>query len=133
MTTKLARVVPCLLLCWLGSARADAPLQLTIAGADVLPRTAHTTIAVYVTLPAESADLPLALSLHIDGEAIELVRGRLLRADAKSDGQGNLEFSVPVVARSPGAAILRVELMTYACDPRCRRVDVSRSRALRVR
>jgi hypothetical protein len=115
---------------------AESKLTVTISGPETLTRAAHASIPVWVTLPPDSTelrDLPLALTPHIDGTAIELVRGRLLRADAKAEESGQLRFLIPVVARSEGTAILRVELMTYACDPRCRRVDASTTRVLHVR
>jgi hypothetical protein len=114
----------------------ESALTVTISGPETLTRAAHTSIPVLITLPPDTTDLrelPLALTPHIDGTAIELVRGRLLRADAKVEATGQLRFLIPVVAHSEGTAILRVELMTYTCDPRCRRVDASGTRVLRVR
>jgi hypothetical protein len=103
-------------------------------GDDSLPLSAHTSIPVVVELaPPSAAGHPLLLTPHIEGNAIELVRGRLLRADAKPDDATHLRFELPVVARSEGTAILRVDLITYSCDPVCRRVSASESRVLHVR
>jgi hypothetical protein len=127
------------LLGWLclpgGSTQAEPPqpVQISITGADTLTRDTHTALGVVVTLPPEGAEMPLALTPHVDGSAVELVRGRLLRADAKQARAGELHFAIPVVARSEGTAILRVDLMTYACDPACRRIDVHGARVLHVR
>jgi len=114
-------------------AAPEPPAWITISGADTLQRDTHTALAVVVTLPPERAEMPLALTPHIDGSAVELVRGRLLRADAKQARAGELHFAIPVVARSEGTAILRIDLMTYACDPVCRRIDVHGARVLHVR
>jgi hypothetical protein len=117
-------------------ARAEPPateLRVEIAGPETLGRGSHISIPIFVTVPRASQDMPLALTPHIEGEAVELVRGRLLRADGKLDENGRLRFELPVVGHSDGTAILRVEVMTYACEPRCVRVDASQTRALRVR
>ena len=99
----------------------------------MLARDAHASIPVEVALPTGSADWPLTLTPRVEGTALELVRGRFLRADAKQVDATHLRFEVPVVARGQGTAILRVELMTYACEPECRALTVQDSRVLRVR
>lgn len=108
-------------------------IGIEIGEAAVLTRASHTSIQVAVSLPAETNDMPLMLTPHIDGDAIELVRGRLLRSDAKKSPDGRLLFAVPVVARAQGTALLRVDVMTYACSERCRRLDASSTYALHVR
>jgi hypothetical protein len=40
---------------------------------------------------------------------------------------------VPVLAKSEGTAILRVDVMTYVCERVCRRVVLRDSEVLRVR
>jgi hypothetical protein len=82
---------------------------------------------------ANGASAPLLLTPRIEGSAVELVRGRLLRADARVLDATHLRFELPVVARSEGTAILRVEVTTYLCTTRCRRVLASESRVLHVR
>jgi hypothetical protein len=119
----------------LGHAAADGGrVGLHIAGADSLPLSAHTSIPVLVELsPPSAARHPLLLTPHIEGNAVELVRGRLLRADGKQEDATHVRFELPVVARSEGTAILRVDLMAYLCDPLCRRVNASDNRILHVR
>lgn len=136
MTTERILLTALLIaLGWLGHAAADGgKVGLHIAGDDALPLSAHTSIPVLVELsPPLAASYPLLLTPHIEGNAVELVRGRLLRADGKPEDATHLRFELPVVARSEGTAILRVDLMTYLCDPVCRRVSASDSRVLKVR
>lgn len=119
-------------LIWSASAAAG-DLLLTLQPEQHLARDAHTSIAVSVQLPEGSDNLPLLLTPRIEGAAVELVRGRLLRSDAKQTDATHLRFEIPVVARSEGTAILRVQLSTYACTERCRQVQVSASTVLAVR
>jgi hypothetical protein len=113
---------------------AAAPeLQISLRPEQHLRRDAHTAIEVIVQLPEGSADLPLLLTPRIEGAAVELVRGRLLRSDAKLVERGRLRFEVPVVARSEGTAILRVSVTTYVCEDSCRRVEATTSAVLEVR
>ncbi|MET0388906.1 MAG: hypothetical protein ABW321_23235 [Polyangiales bacterium] len=117
--------------------RAEPPLsaaaRIAIVGAEQLTLAAHASIEVLVELPHGGEELPLALTPRIEGAAVELMRGRLLRSDAKRESPTRLHFFVPVIARSAGTAILRVDLMAYTCDPSCRRSDASATRVLHVR
>jgi hypothetical protein len=116
-----------------GLVRADEPrLRIEIQGDDTLPRMAHLQVPVLVELDVAMA-APLLLTPSVEGFAVEVVRGRLLRSDAKPVDASHLRFDIPVVARSEGTAIFRVELSTYVCEPRCRLVTASGSRVLRVR
>jgi hypothetical protein len=136
-TERLQRTAAALLLAtlaWPASARTqgeDTKLAIEIRAQNTLPRSAHLGIAVIVTTDT-AAHTPLLLTPHVEGEAVELVRGRLLRSDAKVMDATHLRFEVPVVARSEGTAILRVEVASFECSPACRRVVQSESRALRV-
>ena len=112
---------------------APPELQISLRPEQHLPRDAHTAIEVIVQLPRGSADLPLLLTPRIEGAAVELVRGRLLRSDAKWVEHGRLRFEVPVVARTEGTAILRVNVMTYVCSETCKRVEATTSAVLEVR
>lgn len=113
---------------------AAAPeLQILLRPEQHLARDAHTSIEVIVQLPSRSADLPLLLTPRIEGAAVELVRGRLLRSDAKLLEGGRLRFAVPVVARSEGTAIFRVNVMTYVCTEACQRLQATTSAVLEVR
>jgi hypothetical protein len=115
-----------------GSAGAEPGLSIEIQGPDDLPRAAHLSVPVLVSLPAGAAT-PLMLTPSVEGFAVEVVRGRLIRGDAKSLDPSHLRFELPVVARSEGTAILRVDLSTYVCDPRCRPIAASATRVLHVR
>ena len=112
---------------------APPELQIFLRSEQQLPRDAHTAIEVIVQLPQGSADLPLLLTPRVEGAAVELVRGRLLRSDAKPVERGRLRFEVPVVARSEGTAILRVNVITYVCSQSCQRVEATTSAVLAVR
>jgi len=57
------------------------------------------------------------LTPSVEGEALRVVRGRLLRADARRDADGALHFAIPVLARSAGTAVLHVQLLAYRCRP----------------
>jgi hypothetical protein len=115
------------------SLAASTELQMTLQPQQQLARNAHTGISVVVQLPDGSANLPLLLTPRIEGAAVELVRGRLLRSDAKQTDATHLRFEIPVVARSEGTAILRVHLATYLCEDSCRRVELTASAVLEVR
>lgn len=91
----------------------------------------HASIAVHVTV-AEDGAVPVVLTPSIEGTAVELARGRLSRADARRAADGSLRFEVPVIARGEGTAILRVELASYECKPRCKQVVETASQPLRV-
>ena len=106
------------------SLRIEAPKALvvgTAAAIDVLVRT------------AEGPEQPLLLTPTAEGEAVRVVRGRLLRADAARTPEGELRFAVPIVARRAGTSVLRVELLTYQCtNAGCTAVRVSASQILQV-
>lgn len=76
--------------------------------------------------------LPLLLTPSSQGTAIDVVRGRLLRADADDPQANPLVFHIPLVARGPGTAVLRVRVLAYSCDQLCHRVRVERALTLRV-
>jgi hypothetical protein len=105
------------------SLRIDAPTLLVVGAAA--------TIDVLVRLPP-GPEQPLLLTPSAEGEAVRVVRGRLLRSDAERTPRGDLRFRVPIVARRAGTAVLRVELLTYRCAPGCTAVQVSASRVLQV-
>jgi hypothetical protein len=93
----------------------------TAAAIDVLVRT------------EEGQEQPLLLTPTAEGEAVRVVRGRLLRADATRTSEGELRFAVPIVARRAGTSVLRVELLTYHCNKAgCTAVRVSASQVLQV-
>lgn len=103
--------------------RLDAPSH--IATGD------HLSMVATVTLSPPNR-LPLLLTPSSEGTAIEVVRGRLLRADAEEPKANPLVFRIPLVARGPGTAVLRVRVLAYSCHELCRRVSVERTLTLRV-
>ena len=75
---------------------------------------------------------PLLLDVSSEGEALQVVRGRFLRADARAGDDGTLHFSVPIVVRAQGNAIVRAQLLTYRCRESCRALRASAQRTLTV-
>src|SRR5690606_37787427 len=57
---------------------------------------------------------PLLVTPRSEGTAIEVVRGRLLRAEAVDPSADPLEFRVPVIAQLAGTAVVRVSVRGYA-------------------
>ena len=90
--------------------------------------------SVELTIQTAGADRqPLLLTPSVEGEAVRMVRGRLLRDDAVRADGGTLIFALPLSARRPGTALLRVSLLTYRCDATsCREVRAEASRMLQV-
>ena len=96
------------------AARADAPaLSLRIEAPD--PLRVGTTAHADVFLRVPDATQPLLLTPTSEGDAVRVVRGRLLRADAQRAPDGELRFEVPLVVSSAGSAVLRVDVLTYRC------------------
>ena len=95
-------------------------VQVELAPERMLRAGTHTAIEVIVQLPPGN-DSPLLITPSVKGQAVEVVRGRLTRPDAKPvDGDATrLRFEIPVLARSEGTAILRVDVMTYVCERMC--------------
>jgi hypothetical protein len=75
---------------------------------------------------------PVLLTPTSEGSAVEVVRGRLLRADAEDPEAAVLRFSIPIVARTPGTSVLRVHVSGWACEQRCRPVESDAEVVLRV-
>src|SRR5262245_16646585 len=97
------------------AARAGAePAALEIEAAPRLRAGEVGVIGVRVRLTG-GVMLPLLLTPSVEGQALEVVRGRLLRGDAVVLGPDALRFEVPVVARVAGTALLRIELATFQC------------------
>jgi hypothetical protein len=119
------------------SPRADtakvADVSLIIVDPPGLRAGVASSIEVVVRAP-EAVGRPLLLTPAVEGEALHVVRGRLLRADARQDPDGTLHFAIPVLGRSAGTAVLRVALLAYRCAPHggCQAVRVSRSRTVQV-
>jgi hypothetical protein len=136
------RVAACLL--WLLLAAAQGLLPHARAQATPAPGLAlrieipvlvpgsPATVDVYVRVPAGPVR-PLSLTPSAEGEALRVLRGRLLRADARRTDGGELHFRVPVEPLSEGTGVLRFALLTYACAERCEAVRLSESRTVEVR
>ena len=83
---------------------------------------------------SERAGAPLLVTPSSEGSAIEVVRGRLMRADAEDPRAGELRFRVPIVARAAGTAVVRVRVDGFACEAgRCEPLSLESSVALEVR
>jgi hypothetical protein len=104
--------------------------QLTIEVAEALAL-GPTRLEVVVD-PGDSREQPLMLDVASEGEAVQVVRGRFLRADAQREPSGRLRFAVPILVRAQGTAHVRAELRTYRCAPDCREVRSSAQRVLTI-
>jgi hypothetical protein len=82
----------------------------------------HAHVELLVELPREAAE-PLLLTPYREGEALEVVKGRLLRSDARDPSAKSLRFALPVLAKTPGTAWIGVRLLAYVCAPRCRAIE----------
>jgi hypothetical protein len=111
---------------------APAPsLTVTLHAPERIVEGDRTAVVAEVRLKPTN-DLPMMLTPSSEGTAIEVVRGRLLRAESEDPAAEALKFRIPVVARGTGTAVLRVRVLAYACDGRCREVRAERSLTLRV-
>ncbi len=106
-------------------------MQVRITAPELVTPGSHADIEVDVEFAAPNT-APLLLTPSREGAAIEIVRGRLLRSDARSADPRRLRFEVPIMARSAGTAILHVEVAAYLCKTRCVRVTASASQVVRV-
>lgn len=104
--------------------------ELRIDGPPSLPLGAS-GIFVIVRLPQGPA-MPLLLTVRVEGEGLQAVRARFLRADGKLEPSGELRFTVPVYARAPGIAVVRAELATYRCAQSCEPVRAQGALQLHV-
>lgn len=116
------------------AAQAPAGLEVSLEAPDGLIVGDRAAVIAHVRLQPAN-DLPLLVTPSAEGPAVEVVRGRLLRADAEGDASapGALRFAVPVVAKSPGTAVLRVRAMGWVCDHRCRQAIGESTITVRVR
>jgi hypothetical protein len=106
-----------------GFAAADG-VALSIAVPDPLRVGDHRALVLTLSLPADVAT-PLLVTPRGQGEALEIVRGRLLRADARDPAASPLVFDLPVVAQKPGTAVVRVRAAAYRCrDGQCQELEV---------
>ncbi len=101
----------------------EPPASLTVGDR------ASVIAVVRITPPG---DRPVLVTPSSEGTAVEVVRGRLLRGDADDPDAEELRFSIPIVARAPGTAVLRVHVSGWACDERCRPVEADTEVVMRV-
>lgn len=118
------------------AARADDPQRaaevvVRIAQPPALSQGNHASLRVEVELSPNVAR-PLLLTPHVEGQPIEVVKGRLLRADAHDADASTLIFDLPVRVLGPGTAVVHVEVSAYACAQRCRLVEARTKRVLNV-
>lgn len=110
------------------SSRLAPVIEIDDPGALAVGQAA--TIRVTVGGPS-LGDEPLLLTPSTEGQSVAVVRGRLLRADAQNCANDRLCFDIPVLSRSTGTTILRVQLLAYVCDDTCRVVRGAANRVLR--
>ena len=132
---------------WKGPSTLRIPALVLAAWLCLVSPAAAQTLSVELTAPEgiavgdraeliarvqNSGGLPILITPHSEGTAIEVVRGRLMRADAREPSAQVLEFHIPVVARQAGTAVIRVRAAGYACPGRCRSVQAETSMVVRV-
>lgn len=119
------------MLCLLTAAAPRAP-TLKMQAPSKLKVGDRASVKLTLTLPEGSAE-PLLLTPTSDGPAVEVVRGRLMRSDARDARANPLRFEIPIVARRPGTSVLRVRVLSYHCNEQCTAVQSEASQALEVR
>lgn len=107
-------------------AQADAAPNVRLRVPAELHVGQHARLELEVQLPPQ-AGRPLLLTPFREGQALEVVKGRLLRSDARDPGANPLQFELPVLARAPGSARIGVRLLAYVCEARCRAVETETS------
>jgi len=80
------------------------------------------SLVVRLDLPADASE-PVLLTTGSEGSALEVVRGRFVRLDAKGPSASALRFEVPLVARAAGSAIFRAHVLFYRCAKICVAVE----------
>jgi len=111
-------------------AQESESVRVTLSPPARLVAQSAAEVIAEVEVPAGGR--PVLLTPTSEGTAVEVVRGRLLRADADEVRPNVLRFRIPIVAHAPGTAVLRVRVLAYACDRRCRAVEGDSVVVLRV-
>jgi hypothetical protein len=116
-----------------GTAWADGAegLRLELTAPEVLSAGDRATITASLFIPG-GREAPVLLTPTVEGTAVEVVRGRLTRADAEHAADG-LRFAIPIAAHMEGIAVLRVRAQTFACTPGCHAAEAEARLTLRVR
>jgi hypothetical protein len=110
-------------------ARADVALEIEEPAA--LHVGDHLTLTVTLRPPPDASP-PLLITPSSEGEALEVVRGRFLRADARDPNASPLVFDLPVVAARPGRSVIRVRAQGFRCDQSCEPFTFDAQRTLLV-
>lgn len=63
-----------------------------------------------------ATDVPVLVTPTHEGSAIEVVRGRLARADAVEPSARPLRFPIPIVARERGTGVVRATVTSFVCE-----------------
>jgi hypothetical protein len=105
-----------------GHAQSSLP-TLSLSVPPDLHAGEHANATLDLALAANLA-MPLLVTPFREGEAIEVVRGRLLRADGRVLDNGVLRFDLPLWTHVPGSAVLGVRLLAYVCEQRCKQVEL---------
>lgn len=115
-----------------GRTRAEPTVEVELVQPERLVAGTTASVNCLVSLLPEGAS-PLLVTPRAEGDAVEVVRGRLVRSDADDPRAVPLRFRIPIVARSAGVAVLRVRVDGFACERgRCRAVAGQASLTLRV-
>ncbi|MBX3247114.1 MAG: hypothetical protein KF901_08040 [Myxococcales bacterium] len=59
--------------------------------------------------------MPVLVTPTHEGTAVEVVRGRLTRADAADPRARPLRFPIPIVAKESGVGVVRATVTTFEC------------------
>ena len=98
------------------------------------PESLHAGDRTFVELRVwADAQMPVMVTPRAEGDAVEVVRGRLLRPDAVDPEASPLVFRIPIAAREPGPARVRVDVQSFTCEgDDCRRVQGEAQADVRV-
>lgn len=126
---RAAWLVGVLVWLWAASALGQGALAVELRAPDAIREGDRAQITAVVR---GAGAHPLLVTPRSEGTALEVVRGRLLRAEAEDPSSDVLEFRIPIVARSPGTSVVRVSAAGYACEARCRPVSAEAALVVQV-
>lgn len=122
MRTDGALTLACLVLLLAPAAAQDREVvRVTLSSPSHLVADGAAEVVAEVVVPPGGR--PILVTPTSEGTAVEVVRGRLLRTDADEIRPNVLLFRIPIRARGPGTAVLRVRVLAYDCAVRCRAVE----------
>lgn len=113
------------------SAQEPEPIALAFEPIPRLVAGEHADLVLVVHLAPEVAR-SLMITPDVQGQSVEIVRGRFLRSNAVDPDANPLRFRIHVIARRPGAAVLYVRLQGYVCRPTCALSEIEYAQPLRV-